>query len=282
MISIIVSSYQKKYFDNFCKNVEETIGVPYEIIDIWNPGKMGICEAYNLGASKAKFPNLVFCHEDILFHTNNWGKIIVEQLNNDKIGVIGVAGSNYVPKSPSGWFIHNSNYNKINIIQHRKGHEPKKENTLQNHLENVFAVDGVFMAIDAKKYLKIKFNEDLKGFHAYDLDFSLRSAQKCQNYVTNNILIEHFSFGNPDQSWFENTCKVRENINYNYPQTIDDTIETETYNRYLHLLFRYYSVNSATIIKALKGLPKWSFINLKEVLHFVKNKDYYNKKNGHA
>lgn len=73
MISIIISSYNKDYYSQFIENVEKTIGVPYEIIQILNIGAMGVCEAYNKGARQAKFEYLVFCHEDITFETKNWG-----------------------------------------------------------------------------------------------------------------------------------------------------------------------------------------------------------------
>ena len=282
MISLIVSSYQKHYFEAFSKNVEETIGVPYEIIDIWNPGKMGICEAYNLGASKAQYPYLVFCHEDILFHTENWGKILIDQLSDDKTGVVGVAGSNYVPKAPSGWFIHDSNYNKINIIQHNKKGEVTRTDNLNAPLEDVFAVDGVFMAVTAKHFAPVKFNKEVKGFHSYDLDFSLRMAQHHQNKVTKAIILEHFSFGSPDKTWFYNTCQVRAAIPHSFNSTTDARVETEVYNRYMHLLFRYEKMNAATLLKALKQIPAFNLVNIKEWLHFAKHKNYYNKRNGHA
>lgn len=76
IISIIISSYQPNYFLALEKNIAETIGIPYEIIKIDNPNTMGICEAYNKGASKAQFENLLFIYEDILFQTKYWGRVI--------------------------------------------------------------------------------------------------------------------------------------------------------------------------------------------------------------
>ena len=51
MISIVISSYQPHFFAALEKNIVETIGVTYEIVQIYNPGTMGICEAYNKGAN---------------------------------------------------------------------------------------------------------------------------------------------------------------------------------------------------------------------------------------
>ena len=62
MLSIIVSSYKEDDFNQFSKNVKETIGddFQYEIIQQWNPGIIGICEAYNKGAEKSKYENFTF------------------------------------------------------------------------------------------------------------------------------------------------------------------------------------------------------------------------------
>ena len=74
MISIVVSSYQEPLYQSFVNSVEKTIGVPYEIIKVENPGIMGICKAYNLGVSKAKYDIVCFSHEDVLCYSENWGK----------------------------------------------------------------------------------------------------------------------------------------------------------------------------------------------------------------
>ena len=43
MLSIIVSSYQPKLFQELQKNIEATIGnIIYEVVQVWNPNKMSI------------------------------------------------------------------------------------------------------------------------------------------------------------------------------------------------------------------------------------------------
>ena len=213
MISIIVSSYQKHYFGSFTKNVSETIGVPYEIIDIWNPGKMGISKAYNLGASKSQFPYLVFCHEDILLHTQHWGEKLLENLQSKEVGVIGVAGSNYVPHLPIGWFINAPKYQFTHVIQNNKeGNNPEFLNHLLAQKTPVFGVDGLFMAMRKNVYNEHKYNESLEDFHGYDLEISLRKSRKFKNYIVKNILIEHFSLGNASKTHFDANIKIRKEL----------------------------------------------------------------------
>ena len=103
MLSIIISSYQPHYYIALEKNIADTIGIPYEIIKIDNPRIMGICEAYNRGAEKAQYDFLLFLHEDVLFETQDWGKELIELLNLENCGAIGVAGTDYYGYVPYQW-----------------------------------------------------------------------------------------------------------------------------------------------------------------------------------
>ena len=119
MLSIIISSYQPTFFNALKENIGETCGIPFEVIKIENNGQMGICEAYNRGAEKAQYDNLLFLHEDVLFHTKNWGNTLINLLKKGNTGTVGLAGSNYVPYAPSTW----NNfpiYSFNNIIQSNK------------------------------------------------------------------------------------------------------------------------------------------------------------------
>ena len=53
---------------------------------------MGICAVYNKMAEQAKFDNLLFVHEDIVFHTYGWDKVLAEKFAEADCGVIGFAG----------------------------------------------------------------------------------------------------------------------------------------------------------------------------------------------
>ena len=120
MLSIRISSYQPQFYSALEKNIAETIGIPYEIIKIDNPNLMGICEAYNKGASLSKYDYLLFVHEDVIFHTKEWGQKLINHLKLENVGVIGVAGSNYVPIAPIGWYLPDNSYNFLNYIQNDK------------------------------------------------------------------------------------------------------------------------------------------------------------------
>ena len=107
MISIIICSKDPSLLESVSKNIDNTIGIAYEIIAIANSeGKFGICEAYNIGASKAKFNILCFAHEDIAFVTQNWGIKIANHLKDKSIGLVGVAGADPKSMVPSSFAEH--------------------------------------------------------------------------------------------------------------------------------------------------------------------------------
>lgn len=204
MLSIIVSSYQTEYFAQFSYNVKETIGdnFEYEIIQQWNPAIMGICEAYNKGAEQAQYDNLLFVHEDVIFETNNWGTILIDCLKDETTGCIGVAGANYIPNTPTPWWVI-GNYKDSHLAHFNKKTNKRYDYTFSSDhgILPSKILDGVFLACRKEIWKQIKFNEELKGFHGYDINFSLAASQIKQNYILNTINIVHFSHGSLSKDW---------------------------------------------------------------------------------
>lgn len=235
MLSIVVSSYQEKYFDQFSFNVKETIGenFQYEIIQIWNPGKMGICEAYNKGADRAQFENLLFVHEDVLFETINWGDILIDYLENESIGCVGVAGANYTPNVPYAWWdLHESSFRYI--IQYDNSQFIRLYDL--EHDKIALSLDGVFLACRLDIFKTYRFNENIKGFHIYDIDFSNRIAEKFKNIISSKILISHFSEGKIDDNWFLNLVRYRKCFSASMHQKVNKKYEAFFYDCFVEYL----------------------------------------------
>lgn len=221
MISIIISTYQPTYLKALTSNIAETIGAtPYEIIPIHNPGLMGICEAYNTGAAQAKYPYLCFVHEDILFTSQNWGARVVTHLENPNTGAIGVAGAAYKCKVPLSWSVVKP-YRALNLIQHyggKKKPEIARVNPGENDTYRVVVLDGVFIAARKQVWQSHRFDQKaFEGFHGYDVDFSLAVAQQYALYVVFDVLIEHFSQGNPNQDWLAAAIQISKKWKRNLP-----------------------------------------------------------------
>ena len=213
MLSIIVSSYQQHYFEQFSENVKSTIGnnFEYEIIQQWNPNEMGICEAYNKGVDKAKYDYLLFVHEDVVFETHDWGNILINNLKRNEIGCVGLAGSSVKTLFPIAWWdISKSKLIHINQLTSLRGVETYRV----NKLEKVKIIDGVFIGVSKHVWKDVKFNNNNDSFHGYDIEFSLKISENYQNLITNEILLTHLSEGKLSKQWFQEIIKIYTNIKY--------------------------------------------------------------------
>ncbi|WP_312075189.1 glycosyltransferase [Chryseobacterium sp.] len=274
MLSIIISSYQPSYYEALVKNIQETIGdgFIYEIIQIWNPNMMSITKAYNSGAEKSQYENLLFLHEDVIFHTENWGSKLIQHLSMENVGIIGVSGSNYVPSAPSSWTTEEK-YHFINILETDNSGTTYTHST-KKHTNEVYGVDGVFLACKKSTIEKYKFNESLEGFHGYDLDLALRVSLELQNYTIDNILIEHFSRGKRTKQWLDSLIFIRKNIHFKKQRSIDSQTEFACFSSFLYIYFTYYPVSVKNIFFTLRFYP-YKKITLEMQFALLKKYFYY-------
>lgn len=209
MISIIICSRNSTLLPGLENNIRSTIGVDYEIIPIDNSAnKFSIFSAYNKGVELSKNPITCFIHEDIIFHTKNWGETICRHLEDPKCGIIGVCGGKSMPRIPSSW-----SFNDIaaHFIQSDKDNNKSKLLDLGDYngksYTSVIALDGLFLCSRKEIFRKIQFDDTrFKGFHFYDIDICLQAiANGYENRSVNDILIEHFSCGSPNKQWIENS-----------------------------------------------------------------------------
>lgn len=211
MLSVIICSRQKKISEDLFENIKNTIGCEYELIVIDNSeNKYSIFEAYNQGIVRCKGGYLCFIHDDILFHTNDWGKTIHRIFNeNIQIGLIGIGGAKIKTRIPSTWWDCPIEQAAVYAIQHykHKGKVTKNFGFDGKSYAEVVVIDGVFMAM--RKDKKICFNTELQGFHNYDLNISFEYIKHGYTIVvTNDILIEHFSTGTLNEEWVDSTYKI--------------------------------------------------------------------------
>ena len=278
MISIIICSRASQINQLLFQNIKETIGCDFDLIVIDNSKKIySIFEAYNIGIKKSKGNYWCFVHDDILFNTQNWGQEIKKIFEEDKkIGLIGIAGSKIKTRMPSAWFDCDESVKVNSLIQHFNSDKVKlwERGWKDKRNEEVSVIDGVFMV--GKKDNSIKFNEELTGFHNYDLNLSL--AYKNADYkviVTRNVLIEHFSIGKIDKSWYISALQFDAEYGKYLPLIVTDTISQADFK--LQELkngttFCLYLVNNDLKLEAIKYWIK--LIRLKPMskfhLHFIK------------
>ncbi|GGZ13809.1 hypothetical protein GCM10007049_02030 [Echinicola pacifica] len=216
MISIIICSANSAYLSAVKLNIAQTIGCEHEILAYDNSmGERGICEVYNQGAAAAKYELLCFMHEDIEYKTADWGQIVRRIFSdNPSLGLLGVAGGDYKSLAPSSWFNfgHFEGFQGKYYMNLEQGFKFKDKETIRELrnpnnevLSKVACIDGVWMCTPKKIFDTPKFDElMLKGFHGYDLDYSLAVNSKgFKVAVTFEVLFHHFSEGKYDGGWFK-------------------------------------------------------------------------------
>tara|TARA_R110002049_G_scaffold2372_4_gene17465 strand:+ start:9463 stop:10329 length:867 start_codon:yes stop_codon:yes gene_type:complete len=281
MLSIIVCTIRPNLVNKLEESISRTIGdVDCEILKFDNKkNKYPISKVYNICKQKAKYKYCLFVHEDVVFKTKNWGNILIDIFNRDKkIGLIGVAGSNYKSKNPSAfWHVRDENL-FINIIQHygKDTHTHLKKGFTNNNLEDVVVIDGVFIALN--KSSNVSFNENLKDFHCYDLAVSIDTINN--NYkvvVTNQILIEHFSIGTTNINFINQVLNFHKLYKNKLPVgAINSSKKLEKYSleRFLEICMQNRYINNKLLYKYFfyKPFSKFFFRLLWLKLNLIKSK----------
>lgn len=244
MISIIICSRTSSLCSSYIENVENTIGAEYELVVIDNSNNShSIFEAYAEGVKRAQGDILCFVHDDVFFKSEKWGSCLEDIFQDDAIGMVGVAGTYFLPCMPSSWwdpetrsdyFIQGFSQNEIYktvLVQHRDPHEADN---------SVVAIDGVFMAMPARVFQKVAWDtKSFKGFHCYDTDMSLQIVDAGYKImITRDILIEHKSPGNCSRPLYEAQKILFEKWKSNLPiyRGIDMTLgEIEARTRLVEL-----------------------------------------------
>lgn len=280
MISIIICSRKKEIDEILKKNIENSIGCTHELIVIDNSkNQYSIFEAYNLGIKKSIGEYLCFLHDDIYMYSKGWGNTINKVFNERKeIGLLGVAGTQIKTKMPSAWWRCPEDQKRIHIIQHSQHAETITRYTgfSKNSLEEVVVIDGVFMAM--RKDGNICFDTKIKGFHNYDLNISFEYIKHgYQIFVTNEILIEHFSAGSINKDWVESTFKIHNLYKSDLPLSIDkkdlgEAMEINNAKRFVNQCFKYKKIKMAIIVwMKLFYLNPFSKYHIKFWLILIKN-----------
>jgi len=111
-------------------------------------------------------------------------------------------------------------------------------------LARVACADGVWLATTTKIANEFKFDEvTFKGFHVYDIDYSLTVGQKYEVCVTYEILINHLSEGHYSREWVIDTLKLYDKwklhlpvniVNFNYQER--RMVEKTTFKRFIDQL----------------------------------------------
>ncbi|MDR0799672.1 MAG: glycosyltransferase family protein [Dysgonamonadaceae bacterium] len=223
MISIIVCSKHPDLSEALKTNIRDTIGVPYELIVIDNStSRYSIFEAYNEGVKRAKHPYLCFMHEDVWYHSANWGESVVRHLSDPHTGLIGLAGSQHLLAVPSSWF--HAQPRSMNMMQtyvSPSGEKQTRRRTVPKDTQ-VLGIDGFWFCARKAIFDEVSFdNYTFPGFHFYDVDLAMQiHAQGYAIYVVSDILVEHKSLGFQNSQWINSVYRFYDKWKDQLPATL--------------------------------------------------------------
>jgi glycosyltransferase involved in cell wall biosynthesis len=258
MITIGFST--RKIDQTFVEMLKKTSGVSKpEVIPFENNGEFSLTEVYNNILKHSSNDIVVLMHDDVYFDSKNWGsKILNHFKRNSDYGILGLAGTTNMPKSGRWW----EDFSKMKgIVNHEHGGkkwESKYSTSKGNQLDDVVLVDGLFIVVN-KKNIKQNFNEEIKGFHFYDVDFSFRNfIEDVKIGVMYDVRVTHKSIGQTNEQWEKNRevfakkyedilpVKVKRNLNIDSPIKVLLSC----------LFFKTFTGSEMYVYELAKGLKK--------------------------
>jgi len=258
MITIGFST--RKIDNNFVELLKKSSGISNpEIIPVENNGQFSLTEVYNKILNDSKNNIVILCHDDIYFDSKNWGQKILNHFKrNPDYGVLGLAGSTQLPSSAKWW----EDFSKMRgIVNHEHGGkkwESKYSSSLGNQIDDTVLVDGLFIVIN-KNNIKQTFNEDIKGFHFYDVDFSFRNfIDNVKIGVMYDVRVTHKSIGETNEQWEKNREVFAEKYKDVLPVKVKRNLTIDSPLKVLLscLFFKTFTGSEMYVYELAKGLKK--------------------------
>jgi len=226
------------------------------VIEKVNNGEKNLSQVYNEILDESTTDIVVLCHDDITFDTNGWYPKILNHFNKSEYGILGVAGTTYLPSSGMWW---EQKGRMVGIVNHEhegKKWESKYSDSFGNDIREVVIVDGLFIILD-KKRIKKRFDESVKGFHLYDVTFCFDNfLEGVKVGVINNIRITHKSIGMTNNQWDVNRQIFSEKYKDNLPAKIKYTINDRIKVLLTSLFFKNFTGSELYVYELAKGLQR--------------------------
>jgi hypothetical protein len=189
-----------------------------EVIEIINKGE-SLTKAYNRGLKQASNDIVVFMHDDVEFDTTGWGNKLIKHFNNNpEFGILGLAGTTDMPLTGRWW---EDRSKMVGIVNHKhegKKWESKYSRSWGNEINQTIIVDGLFFAVH-KNRIKNNFDENVTGFHFYEIDFVFSNHLKGVKIgVMYNIRVTHKSIGVTNDEWEKNRLEFIKKFNDDLPE----------------------------------------------------------------
>ena len=161
--------------------------------------KLGLCKLYNKYINTS-WETVIFVHDDVYIDSCDF----INKVYNgfEKFDVCGLAGgSNLKVKKPLLWhlMVDKSTYSGVVSHKFEKNYLPTVFGPIG---KKVVLLDGLFLAVQPTKLIEknVKFDENITGFHHYDLKFSIDCFKNNLTLGTVPVHVVHDSPGLKDFS----------------------------------------------------------------------------------
>lgn len=228
MISVVFST--RTHNQSHIEHIKRTSGLSknIEILQFINNGEYSLTEIYNKGLKESKYDIVIFCHDDIIFNKDNWGKKILSHFEKDiQLGILGIAGTTDMPVSGKWW---EDSTKMVGIVKHSNNGrtwESKYSANFEGDVIETVVNDGLFFACH-KNRIKVNFDESFKGFHFYDIDFTFNNhIHGVKVGVVFDIKITHMSIGMTNEQWEANRVQFVNKFSKNLPIKINPEIKVD-------------------------------------------------------
>jgi hypothetical protein len=240
----------KEYIQKTCMYKE------VQIIEKVNNGDKSLSQVYNEIIEESNHDIVVLIHDDLEFDTNKWGDKLLKNFNkNPEYGILGLAGTKYFDESAMWWKVPHTMYGIVNHKHQGKKWTSQYSRNINDKIEDVVLVDGLFIAFDKRK-IKSKFDDDIEGFHFYDLGFCLPNfLNNVKIGVIFNIRVTHLSIGQTNQQWENNRILFSEKYKNILPIDMTKTEEISETFIFVHdqeLILKFEESNKFLFLKNYK------------------------------
>ncbi len=232
-LSVVFSSHLSDQENlDFVDHLKQSAGkIDLQIFTIVNHNEYALTEAYNIGWGQVKEAGrgdgvIVFCHNDIVIKTKDWGKILLGMFRGGNFDIIGIAGTDVLQSHGCWWLTEDgkamNNTHMFGRVWHTNGlREWESVYTKKlNGIKEVVTIDGLFMAVNGETIVET-FDERFKGFHMYDISFCFRNyLEGCNIGVTDKISVMHKSMGQTNEQWEYNRAMFAELYKEELPVSI--------------------------------------------------------------
>lgn len=256
MITIAYSTKSPKpeLIEHFKKSSGYDKGIT--VIQKINNGEKSLSQVYNEILDESPNDIIIFTHDDVYFDTKAWFHKIKTHFEKTDYGILGLAGTTYLPESGQWWERRREMIGIVNHESNGKKWESKYSEGFGNDVRQTVIVDGVFIAVHRNR-IKKRFNESFEGFHFYDLPFCFENhLEGVKVGVITNIRLTHKSIGMTNEQWEKNRLLFVEKYSSNLPSKIPFDSNIKMKVLISCLFFKNFTGSEVYVYELAKNLQK--------------------------